>query len=71
MITLDSLGVTWLSVHVYLGLAVLPLVLVHAWLRWPRTRIPERPGRRLVLLGLPAAAVALWVGGQRTRFFDR
>lgn len=65
------LGVTWLSVHVYLGLAALPLLLVHALLRWPRTRIPERPGRRLVLLGLPAAALALWIGGQRTRLLDR
>ena len=64
-------GVTWLSIHVYLGLAALPLLLVHALVRWPLTRIPERPGRRLVLIALPALALGLWVGGQRTRLLGR
>lgn len=64
-------GVTWLSVHVYLGLAALPLLIVHAWLRWPITRIPVRPGRRAVIAGLPLAALGLWIGGGRTRLLDR
>ncbi|HEX2171797.1 MAG TPA: molybdopterin-dependent oxidoreductase [Dehalococcoidia bacterium] len=65
------LGVTWLSVHVYLGLAALPLLMVHALVRWPLTRLPDPAGRRLVLLGLPALAFTLWIAGQRTRLLDR
>ena len=64
-------GVTWLSIHVYLGLAAIPRLLVHALVRWPLTRIPERAGRRLALVGLPALAFTLWLGGHRTRLLKR
>lgn len=64
-------GTTWLSVHVYLGLAALPLLIVHGLLRWPLTRPRDRPGRRAILIGLPVIAAALWLAGQRTRLLDR
>ncbi|MBW3608514.1 MAG: hypothetical protein KY463_09190, partial [Actinobacteria bacterium] len=71
-VMLGAIALLLPGIWLYIAWAfALPVLLVHALLRWPRTRIPERPDRRILLLGLPAAALALWSGGQRTRPLDR
>lgn len=59
-------GLTTLSWHVYLGLALLPVMLVHAWQRQRLRLGPHSPGRRhaLRLVGLGGAAAALWATQQ-------
>jgi hypothetical protein len=53
---------TGLSLHVALSLLLIPLVLVHLGLRWPRPRRVDMIGRRAVLrtLGLLAVGLVLW-----------
>lgn len=53
---------TVLSLHVALSLALIPLLLVHVVLRWPRPNRADLLGRRAALrmLGLLAAGLAVW-----------
>jgi hypothetical protein len=58
-------GVTALHVHVGAAIAVLPLLVIHAWGAHQRPRATDL-GRRSLLRagGLGAGALALWAGGE-------
>lgn len=53
---------TGLSLHVALSLGLVPLFMLHTYLRWPRPRRADLVGRRaaLRLLGLLAIGSVLW-----------
>ena len=62
MITLPFYGrVSGLTLHVILSLALLPPFLIHALLRWPRTRPSDFVSRRTALRGTAVVATALVV----------